>query len=99
MNETEITARIKTYLKGIAGLFFWKEHGGTFGTNGIPDLIVCYRGRFIALEVKTDNGKATALQEVTIRQIRGAGGIAEVVRSVGAVAALIDGISTKESRQ
>ena len=82
MNENEIIKQIKDYLKGLTDCFFFKMHGGQFGAAGIPDIIVCYKGRFIALEVKTEKGKLTVLQAVTIRKIKAAGGTAEVVRSV-----------------
>jgi Holliday junction resolvase len=92
MKESEIVQRIKVYLKTVKGCFAWKEHGGQFGVAGIPDIIACIGGRFVAFEVKTDNGKATALQEITIRKIRKAGGIAEVVRSVEDVRRIIEQI-------
>ena len=85
MNETELVAKIKKYLKSVQDCFFWKEHGGQYGTAGIPDIIVCYRGRFIAFEVKVGKNKATLLQELTIREILRAGGYALVVRSVDEV--------------
>lgn len=52
MKESELIRKISEYLKSVPDLFFWKEHGGMYGTAGIPDLIVCYRGRFIGLECK-----------------------------------------------
>ncbi len=70
-------------------LYFFKEHGGLYGTAGVPDIICCYKGRFIALEVKAPDGKPTALQEATINRIREAGGVAEVVRSVEEVKEII----------
>ena len=82
MNESEIVKQIKEYLKTVKDCFFWKEHGGQFGTAGIPDIIICYKGRFVAFEVKNEKGKLTVLQAITIKQIRRAGGIAEVVRGV-----------------
>ena len=90
MNEAGIIGRIRKYLRTVDGLFFWKEHGGQYGTGGIPDIIVCYQGRFIAFECKTDKGKVTTLQEATIKQIRAAGGIAEVVRSAEEVKAILE---------
>jgi len=90
MNESEIIRRIKEYLKGVDGLFFWKQFGGAYSPAGLPDIIVCCRGRFIAFEVKTEKGKTTVLQEVALRRIRAAGGIAEVVRSVDEVRAVIE---------
>lgn len=92
MNETQLVEAIKRYLKTVPELFFWKEHGGQFGTSGIPDLIICYRGRFLAFEVKTARGKPSVLQTVTIRQIMRAGGIATVVRSVGEVREIIEAL-------
>lgn len=82
MNESEIVKQIKEYLKTVKGCFFWKEHGGQFGTAGIPDLIICFKGRFVALEVKTATGKTTVLQAITQKRIQEAGGIAAIVRSV-----------------
>lgn len=90
MKESEIIDKIKEYLKTVEDCFFWKEHGGMYAQTGIPDLIVCLKGKFIALEVKTETGKATVLQEITIRKIRKAGGTAQVVRSVEEVKAIIE---------
>lgn len=92
MTEASLTDKIKQYLKSVDGLFFWKEHGGQYGSSGIPDLIVCYRGRFIAFEVKSDKGKTTVLQEITIRKIIKAGGYAMVVRSVEEVRSVIEAL-------
>jgi len=90
MKESEIVDKIKTYLKGVDGLFCFKEHGGIYGVSGIPDIICCYKGRFIGFEVKTETGKLTVLQAVTLRQIERAGGVAEVVRSVDEVKAILN---------
>lgn len=82
MNESDITKSILKYLKTLPRCFFWKEHGGIYGTSGIPDIIVCIDGRFIALEVKTQKSKTTPLQNAAIRKIHNSGGFAFVVRSV-----------------
>jgi hypothetical protein len=87
--EADIVKKIRAYLKSVPGLWFFKEHGGAYGQGGIPDIIVCHGGKFIALEVKTESGKLSALQNAAIRQIRAAGGIAETVRSVADVQAVI----------
>ena len=91
MAEKDITNKILKYLKATPGCFAWKEHGGMYGTAGIPDVICCYNGRFYGFEVKTENGKPTKLQEVTIRKVRDAGGTAVVVRTVDEVRAVING--------
>ena len=91
MAERDVVARIKNYLKTVPHCFFWKEHGGKYGTAGIPDIIACIEGHFFGFEVKTDKGKPTVLQEATIRKILKSGGTAAVVRSVDEVRALIEG--------
>ena len=40
MLEREIVAAIKKYLSSLGSdVFFWKEHGSVYGTNGVPDII------------------------------------------------------------
>jgi hypothetical protein len=90
MSEKELTKKIQNYLNTIKDCFYWKEHGGYYGTAGIPDIIVCYRGRFIAFEVKAGGNQPTALQKITIRKILKAGGYALVVRSVEEVTQVIE---------
>ena len=85
MLEKDIVNAIMKYIKALPGCFAWKEHGGMYGTAGIPDIICCYRGTFIAFEVKTPKGKTTALQDATIKKIISCGGQAYVVRSVDEV--------------
>ena len=85
MKETDIVKAIMKYLRTVPGCFCWKEHGGMYGTAGIPDIIACIDGRFFGFEVKTEIGKPTNLQEATIRKILAAGGTALVVRSVDEV--------------
>ena len=89
MLEKDITAAIQRYLKTVPECFFWKEHGSQMGTAGLPDIICCYRGRFIAFEVKTPSGKPSKLQEITIQRIIAAKGEAFIVRSVEEVRAII----------
>lgn len=89
MKESDLIRKISEYLKTVPNLFFWKEHGGMYGTAGIPDLIVCYKGRFIAFECKVGKNKPTALQAITIGQIVATGGYAVVVRTVDEVRKII----------
>ena len=93
MNESDIVKAIMKYLKTVPRCFCWKEHGGMYGTAGIPDIIACINGHFFGFEVKTNVGKPTKLQEATIRKILAAGGTAVVVRSVDEVKAVVNGIN------
>ena len=77
MLEKDIVAAIKRYLSTLGDdVFFWKEHGGPYGVSGVPDIICCYRGRFLGLEAKLPGGRLTALQKRALERINRAGGIA-----------------------
>lgn len=90
MLERDVVASIKKYLASLGSdVFFWKEHGGPYGTSGVPDIICCYKGRFLGLEVKLPSGKLTELQKHAIEKINRAGGIACRVESVDDVKAVI----------
>lgn len=90
MLERDIVAAIKTYLASLGrDVFFWKEHGGPYGTSGIPDIIICYKGRFIGMECKLPNSHLTELQKRAIRKINEAGGYAARVESVADAQAII----------
>jgi hypothetical protein len=89
--EKELVVKILRYLKTVPKCFAWKEHGGIYGTAGIPDIIACINGRFYAFEVKTPVGKTTKLQDAIIRKILACGGTALVVRSIDEVRAVING--------
>jgi len=75
--------------------FFPATHG--FGRSGVPDIIICHRGHFLAIEVKAGKNITTQLQEREIRLIRESGGTAVVVNetNVDAVDALLDAIEVK----
>lgn len=89
VKESVIVRSILRHLKSMPQCFAWKEHGGMYGTAGIPDIICCLGGRFFAFEVKNEKGVPTKLQEATIRKINAAGGTAVVVRSVADVDSVI----------
>jgi Holliday junction resolvase len=89
MKEADIVKAIMRYLKTLPICFCWKEHGGMYGTAGVPDIIACIDGKFYGFEVKTEKGQPTELQKATIRKIIKAGGVAVVVRSVDEVKAVL----------
>lgn len=89
MKEKTITNQILKYLKSQPECFAFKEHGSIYGTSGIPDIIVCYKGKFVAFEVKTENGKLSKLQEVTIKKIQSAQGLAFKVTSLDEVKTIL----------
>jgi ABC-type phosphonate transport system ATPase subunit len=52
---------------------------GGYGKSGVPDIVGSYNGKFFGIECKAGKGKTTALQDLNLRQIAIAGGIAAVV--------------------
>jgi Holliday junction resolvase len=61
------------------GIYHFMPPGMGLGRSGIPDIIGCYKGRFIAIECKAGKGKTTALQERELIAICNAGGFTFVV--------------------
>ena len=82
-NESQLVSQIKNYLK-TKGAYCEKIFGGGFQSAGIPDIIACYRGYFVAIEVKspTGKGRASDIQKLKIRAIREAGGVAFITDNI-----------------
>jgi len=53
MTESAIKDKIMKYLASRPGAFFWRAGAGMYAKSGIADIIGCYRGQFVAFEVKT----------------------------------------------
>jgi len=76
--EKVFKARVQRILKTYKDLWFFKTN--ELSISGIPDILGCYKGLFIALELKRDSkSEATTLQLDTIELIKKAGGFATVV--------------------
>lgn len=58
--------------------FFPATHG--YGRSGVPDIVCCINGKFLAIECKAGKGEPTALQQREMTQIQQAGGMAMVAR-------------------
>ena len=94
MLEKDIVAAIMRHLKVVPECFAWKSHGGMYGTAGLPDIICCIGGKFVAFEVKTPSGKLTKLQETTLNRIQRAKGIAYKVTSLQEVKEIIKNLNS-----
>jgi hypothetical protein len=77
--EKLVKDKVKKLLDSL-GIYHFSPPGMGLGRAGIPDIIGCHKGRFIAIECKAGKGKTTALQERELDAIRAAGGFAFVVR-------------------
>lgn len=81
--EKNFENRIKTFLEGEGAWFIKYWAGSQFTKSGVPDILACVNGYFVAIEVKAPNGKPSELQLHTIEKIRDAGGFAFVLYPSG----------------
>jgi Holliday junction resolvase len=74
--------------------FFPATHG--FGRSGVPDIIACVFGRFLAIECKAGKNSTTLLQDREIGKIRDSGGVALVINetNINELTAALTGLSS-----
>ena len=73
--EKAFENKVKAFLKSI-GAYYIKTHGDRFSKVGVPDILACVNGYFVAVEVKAENGKPSELQLYHLEQIENTGGLA-----------------------
>jgi Holliday junction resolvase len=76
--EGKVKAAVRKLLVEF-GIYYFSPAANGFGRAGIPDIICCFGGRFIAIECKAGKGVTTALQDRELAAIRTAGGMTMVV--------------------
>jgi Holliday junction resolvase len=76
--EGAVKAAVKKLLDEM-GIYHFSPVQNGMGRAGIPDIIGCFRGRFLGIECKAGKGKTTALQDLELEKIRQAKGFAYVV--------------------
>lgn len=82
IKEKAVENKIKKWLKD-KGYWFFKVHGSIFQPSGIPDILACIDGKFVAIEVKRSKGGIVSpLQKAQIQKIKENGGIAGVASSM-----------------
>jgi hypothetical protein len=60
----------------------------------VPDLLICYKGRFVAMEIKVFGKERTTTvkQRMEIELIKKRGGVAAIVTTVADALKLLEGI-------
>ena len=76
--EKKVKNKVVQILRRMGAYYFFPATYG-MGRSGVPDVIVCYRGRFIGVECKAGANKTTALQDRELADIKAAGGIPLVI--------------------
>ena len=77
--ESKVKKRVREVLDKL-GIYHFMPPANGFGRAGIPDIIACMDGHFIAIECKAGSGKTTALQERELDRIHNAGGTTYIAR-------------------
>ena len=76
--EKRVKDKVVAILKQEGAYYFFPATHG-FGRSGVPDIVACVNGQFLAIECKAGKNKPTALQAREIQSIRKADGVAVVV--------------------
>ena len=74
ISETKFKEQVLKDLKDMPKTWVLKTQ--EIARKGVPDVLICRGGDFIAVELKRDNEKPTPLQDHVIDSIRQAGGLA-----------------------
>lgn len=93
MSENAVKRAVGRYLALLGrDVWFFKVWGSARQDAGIPDIVGVYKGRFFGLELKAPGARgATPIQMHRLAQIRQAGGLAGVARSVDDVKRILVG--------
>jgi len=76
--ETKVKTAIRRILDAHEVYYFMPAANG-YGRAGIPDIVCCINGHFVAIECKAGKGKTTALQYRELIAIHMAGGSSGVI--------------------
>lgn len=88
--EQDIQGDIIKYIQSIGGIAFKQNQIGIYAQAGVPDLLCCVKGHFIAIEVKKPKKKPTPIQYAFLEAINKCGGLAFYVTSVDEVKSYIE---------
>jgi Holliday junction resolvase len=77
--EAKVKLSVKKILDEL-GIYHFSPFMAGMGRAGVPDIIACHEGRFVAIECKAGKGKTTALQDRELNAIAAAGGFTFVAR-------------------
>ena len=80
--EKQFETKIKKFLSDNDS-FYVKFFANSMTKKGIPDVLACVNGYFVAIEVKAQNGRPSELQLYQCRKIWDAGGFAFILYPSG----------------
>ena len=88
VKESAIQSKILEKLKKL-GCYTVKVQSAS--KAGVPDILACYKGKFLCIEVKTPNTKnnTSELQKLNLKQIKSSGGHEAVIWDVEGLEAFL----------
>ena len=88
--ESKVKKKVKKILDDL-GAYHFSPMATGFGRSGVPDIIACYKGKFIGIECKAGKNEPTLLQKHNIKEIQRNQGLAIVVNedNIEALLALV----------
>jgi len=96
MKEHEVQRDILAYLRArgiLHGRHNVGRRGGVqFGEAGWPDIIACYKGRFVGIECKGDGGEMRTEQLFFRQRLQASGGLYIEARCLDDVIGALDGV-------
>jgi len=95
MREQDYQSKIVHYLES-RGAYVVKVVAAS--KKGVPDILACYKGKFIAVEVKTPTTRSntTKLQEYNLNKISEAGGYSGVAVHIDDINPLLNRIDNEK---
>ena len=77
--EWKVKRAVRLMLDKLGAYHFMPPANG-FGRAGIPDIIACIDGHFVAIECKAGKGTTTALQDRELNAVLNSGGTTYIAR-------------------
>ncbi len=93
--ESHLQAKLLLGLRATAECYPINTIGGIHVERGTPDLVVCFRGEFLGIEVKAKDGRVRPLQRYRLEQIAAAGGVGILVKGDAGVKALLSSLKLR----
>ncbi len=90
--ESDFQSKVKALIESRGG-YVIKVHVSALQSQGEPDLVCCYKGHFVAFELKVPGNKASKLQQRKIKDIQRAGGTAIATQSLEEIEVILNEIS------
>ena len=78
VTEKWVKRQVVQRLKELGAYYFYPVASG-YMSSGVPDIVACYKSKFIAIECKANGNKPTPLQTKNLNEINSCLGIALVI--------------------